>query len=192
MTLALVASVAVMPSFAQTSKTKAGEATATGASVDDTSKVRSADVAKTGGSASNTSIASGTGVSTTRTTTTTRTTHTTRGPRHIAANKVSKARVSNDINRLQSVLIGFSSTANLSDEAVKRSANEAFMLANRINGRIRLAVKAANRADAVAAARDLRMHVKEMRAAAMSGDKAGAASHAGMALPFTYKLEDLM
>ena len=62
-------------------------------------------------------------------------------------------------------------------------ANEANMLANRIHGRT-----SSWRSESRSAARDLRMHVREMRAAALKGDAAGARTHAAEALPFASTL----
>jgi hypothetical protein len=63
-------------------------------------------------------------------------------------------------------------------------ANEANTLANRLYARTSRSAKARR------AATDLRMHVREMRAAALKGDAAGARRHAGEALPFAYRLID--
>lgn len=92
-----------------------------------------------------------------------------------------RTRVWNDATRLAAVLSDVQSTrANLSAATWKSTANEANMLANRIYAR----------SGGRAAARDLRTHVREMRAAALKGDSDGARSHAGMALPFAYQIID--
>lgn len=117
---------------------------------------------------------------TTATTTTTSTRrHTT--TRHTTSMS-SSSRVTADLGRLRAILADFTNTNHtFPDSVVKQTANEAFMLANRISAR--------SKSDA---ARELRTHVKEMRDAANSGDAAGAASHANMALPFAAQLADSM
>lgn len=93
-------------------------------------------------------------------------------------------RVYNDGTRLAALLRDAQSNINYSDAVWKAISNEANSLANRI-----YAGTVGNKA-AHAAAIDLRKHVREMRAAAMKGDAAGARSHAGMALPFAYTIID--
>jgi len=95
--------------------------------------------------------------------------------------QTSKSRVGNDLSRLQAILIDSQNDkVTISADAWRVTGNEANSLANRI---------AAN-ASGQKAARDLRTHVHEMQAAALSGDAAGVRSHAGMALPFAYQLSD--
>lgn len=103
------------------------------------------------------------------------------------------SRVRADLHRLQAILISFNTRANVSDAAVRQAANEANMLANRIAARVRSAVRGSDaRNNAIAAARDLRMHVREMRTEALDGDRAGAARHAAEALPFANRLDDMI
>lgn len=83
-----------------------------------------------------------------------------------------------DLSRLSAILLDAqNSKVTISSDAWKVSANEANALANRI------ATKSGSKA-----ARDLRMHVRQMRDAALSGDVAGAQSHASQAIPFAYQL----
>jgi hypothetical protein len=115
---------------------------------------------------------------TTTTTTTTTTTKTKHVTHHATA---SRTRVWNEATRLAALLNDAQNDkTTFSDTTWKAVANEANMLANRIyassGGR--------------AAARDIRMHVREMRAAALKGDAAGARSHASQALPFVYQIID--
>jgi hypothetical protein len=93
-----------------------------------------------------------------------------------------KMRVYNDSTRLASLLQDTQSRASLSPASWKAIANEANALANRIYANAR--------GDARPIARDAREHVRELHHAAVSGDAAGAQSHAGMALPFVYRLID--
>jgi len=88
------------------------------------------------------------------------------------------ARAHNDAERLASLLhdVQASTSVNMSDTMWRTIANEANTLANRIY--------ANTRGTTHGAARDARAHVREMRAAALKGDAAGARSHAGMAMPF--------
>jgi hypothetical protein len=83
-----------------------------------------------------------------------------------------------DLSRLSAILLDSqNSKVTISPDAWKVTANEANALANRI-------VKKTNKK----AARDLQMHVREMRKAALSGDASGAQSHASEAMPFVYQL----
>ncbi|HWW62314.1 MAG TPA: hypothetical protein VN181_13160 [Thermoanaerobaculia bacterium] len=102
-------------------------------------------------------------------------------PVHAAS---SKARVAADATRLASLLHDVQWNVSVSDAAWKTIANEANSLANRIYGNT-----SANRT-ARGLARDLRMHVREMRKAALAGDAAGARQHAQQAMPFVNKLID--
>lgn len=93
-------------------------------------------------------------------------------------------RVYDDATRLASLLRDVQTTANISGDVWKTVVNEANALSNRIYG------NTAGNSQARAAARDLRMHVREMRAAALAGDAAGARTHASQALPFALTLID--
>ena len=100
-------------------------------------------------------------------------------PLYAQSNKNSA--VSSDASRLAAILTDAQNTkVNFSSDAWRVTANEANALANRIYAR------AGGRAEA----RDLRTHVRQMRDAALKGDADGARSHAGMAMPFAYKLVD--
>jgi hypothetical protein len=93
-------------------------------------------------------------------------------------------RVFDDVTRLQALLIDATNTKiNFSEGTWRTVANEANALANRIYGRT-----SSWRSESRSAARDLRMHVREMRAAALKGDTAGARKHAAEALPFATTL----
>jgi phage terminase large subunit-like protein len=92
-----------------------------------------------------------------------------------------KSRVASDLSRLSAILLDSQNQqVTISAAAWRVTGNEANALANRI---------AAN-ASGQKAARDLRTPVHEMQTAALSGDAAGAQSHAGMAMPFVYQLSD--
>jgi hypothetical protein len=84
-----------------------------------------------------------------------------------------------DLSRLSAILLDAqNSKVTISSDAWRVSANEANALANRI----------AKNSGGKKAARDLQTHVRQMRDAALSGDAAGAQSHANEALPFAYQL----
>jgi hypothetical protein len=92
-----------------------------------------------------------------------------------------KAKVADDATRLAAILNDVQNQRTTFSEATwKSTVNEANMLANRVYART----------GGRAAARDLRMHVREMRKAALKGDAAGARQHASEALPFAYQVID--
>ena len=81
-----------------------------------------------------------------------------------------------DLSRLEAILLDAQNDkVTISADAWRVSGNEAVTLANRIKGG--------------SAAKNLRMHVREMRDAALKGDAAGARTHASEALPFAEQLE---
>ncbi len=92
-------------------------------------------------------------------------------------------RVMNDLTRLQAILVDASANVDFGDATWRTVANEANALANRIFGRT-----SSWRSESRDAAKNLRMHVREMRAAALKGDDAGAKTHAAEALPFANTL----
>ena len=84
-----------------------------------------------------------------------------------------------DLSRLSAILLDAqNSKVTISSDAWRVSANEANALANRI----------AKNSGGKKAARDLQTHVRQMRDAVVSGDVAGAQSHASEAMPFAYQL----
>ena len=108
-------------------------------------------------------------------------------PLHAATAKAGssmKASVWNDSTRLAGLLHDSQTTVSVSAEVWKTIGNEANSLANRLYGHT------AGNATARALARDARMHVREMRAAALAGDAAEARRHASEAMPFVNKLAD--
>ena len=99
------------------------------------------------------------------------------------------ARINTDVNRLESILAtAQNSSVAFPRPTLTRIANEANNLANRIWADAHKLPNAA----AVAAASDLRMHVREMHKAAASGDAAGVRMHAGQALSFALRLDGLV
>jgi hypothetical protein len=105
------------------------------------------------------------------------------------ANPTRVARINTDVNRLESILVTAQNSAiAFPKPTLTRVANEANSLANRIWAD---AHKLPNRA-AVAAATDLRMHVREMHKAAEKGDAAGVRLHAGQALTFAARLDSMV
>jgi len=91
---------------------------------------------------------------------------------------LAQSRMSNDLSRLGAILLDAQNTkVTISAGAWKVTGNEAAALANRIAA-----------SSKQKAARDLQAHVREMRDAAVSGDAAGARSHAEQAMPFLYQL----
>ncbi|HEV7919988.1 MAG TPA: hypothetical protein VGR02_04265 [Thermoanaerobaculia bacterium] len=99
-----------------------------------------------------------------------------------AQSATKKARVNADVARLASLLHDVQSTATVQAGAWKTIGNEANVLTNRIYA------NTAGSPEARAAARDLRLHVREMRNAALKGDAAGARDHAKQAMPAAWKL----
>ena len=96
----------------------------------------------------------------------------------------SVTRIWNDSTRLQALLIDVNSSAMVSAAGWRTVANEANSIANRLY---------ANSGSWKAArpiASDARSHIREMHAAALKGDAAGARAHARMALPFINQLVD--
>ena len=92
-----------------------------------------------------------------------------------------RTKVANDATRLAAILNDVQTDRTTLSAGVWRvSVNEANALANRIYA------NTGGRAQA----RDLRMHVRKMREAALKGDAAGARQHASEALPFAYQLID--
>lgn len=107
---------------------------------------------------------------------------------HSKAKKVKKSasvtRIWNDSTRLQALLLDVNSSAMVSAAGWRTVANEANAVANR------LYANSGSWAAARPIARDARLHVREMHAAALKGDAAGARAHAKMALPFVNQLVD--
>jgi hypothetical protein len=105
------------------------------------------------------------------------------------ANPRRVARINTDVNRLESILVTAQNSAiAFPKPTLTRVANEANSLANRIWAD---AHKLPNRA-VVAAANELRMHVREMHKAAEKGDAAGVRLHAGQALTFATRLDSMV
>lgn len=102
---------------------------------------------------------------------------------HHMARRAARSHLVAEATRLAAILHDSQSTAAISPAAWKMTANEANALANRLYA-------AAHSASEKKAAREVRSHVREMHAAAMKGDDAGAKSHAGMALPFVNQIVD--
>jgi hypothetical protein len=88
-----------------------------------------------------------------------------------------------DATRLAALLSDAQQNVNVSANTWKVVANEANTLANRIYA-------GSSGKTAKAAARDLRTHVRQFRDSAMSGDAAGARTHAAEAQPFVYQIID--
>lgn len=94
------------------------------------------------------------------------------------------SRIEGDLSRLRTILIDLTTHPNVADEAVRITANEAFMLANRISGR----TASLRGADARRTARELRSRVAEMRSDLRSGDRTDAMRNAGDALRLANEL----
>jgi hypothetical protein len=95
-----------------------------------------------------------------------------------------KNSVWDDSTRLAALLHDSQTSVSVSADVWKTIGNEANSLANRLYGHT------AGNATARALARDARMHVREMRAAALAGNAAEARRHASEAMPFVNKLTD--
>ncbi len=99
--------------------------------------------------------------------------------------------INNDVNRLESLLATTQTTAVVIPQpTLIRVGNEANVLAIRISTNVRTALR--SNPDALTAARMLKMHIREMRAAAARGDLAAAQLHAREALPFAIRLDGLV
>jgi hypothetical protein len=109
-------------------------------------------------------------------------------------NKVSTkkiARINSDVNRLETILVTARDSAiAFPKPTLTKVANEANSLANRIWADVRSAHM--TNTEALAVARDLRMHVREMHKAAASGNAAGVRLHAGQALSFATRLDGMV
>ena len=93
----------------------------------------------------------------------------------------SKERVWTDATRLAALLSDSQKNVNFDANTWRVVGNEANMLANHIYA-------SAGTKASRALATDLRMHVRKFHDAALSGDAAGARTHASEALPFAYQL----
>ena len=90
-------------------------------------------------------------------------------------------KVWNDATRLAAILSDVQNQrVTFTGDAWRVTANEANVLANRIYAG----------AGGRAPAKDLRMHVRQLREAALKGDASGARSQASEALPFAYQVID--
>ncbi len=100
-------------------------------------------------------------------------------------------RINNDVNRLESILAtAENAPATLSRPSLLQVANEANMLANRIWANVHSSLR--GRSDAVNAAAQLRMHIREMHKAAASGSASGVSMHAREALPFAVRIDEIV
>jgi hypothetical protein len=99
------------------------------------------------------------------------------------------ARLDSDVNRLESIL-ATTQNVNLPPSSLKSVANEANALANRIWAGVHKSFR--GQPNAIDAATQLRAHIRLMHKAAASGDAAGVQLHAREALPFAYRLDDLV
>jgi siroheme synthase (precorrin-2 oxidase/ferrochelatase) len=91
-----------------------------------------------------------------------------------------KARVATDATRLAALLNDVQHSARFETAVWKTTVNEANTLANRVYA------NTGGRKEA----KELRMHVREMRQAALKDDADGAREHAREALPFAYQIID--
>lgn len=101
---------------------------------------------------------------------------------HGSMGSSSKSAVWRDTTRLSAVLQDSQAKVTVPAATWTVVANEANTLANRIYGHT------AGNSTARTAAKNLRMHVREMRSAAMKGDADGARMHASEAMPFASTL----
>jgi hypothetical protein len=98
--------------------------------------------------------------------------------------------INNDVNRLETLLqTAQGTTVVFTQPTLLRVGNEAVVLARRIA--VNVAAPPAN-SNAVSAARLLRMHIRQMRAAALRGDVVAVRLHAREALPFAIRIDTLM
>ena len=97
--------------------------------------------------------------------------------------------INNDVNRLESILATTQGTAVVfTQPTLIRVGNETNALANRIVSNVVLI----RNPNAITAARTLRMHIRQLRAAAARGDAAAVRLHAREALPFVVRIDGLV
>lgn len=107
-----------------------------------------------------------------------------RNSRGTHGSNATNQRVYNDSTRLASLLHDMQQgRANLDGPSWTRIANEANTLSDRIYSN-------AGTGEGRRNARELRTHIRAMRASAMRGDAAGARDHARQAFPYTTTLMD--
>jgi hypothetical protein len=99
------------------------------------------------------------------------------------------ARINADVNRLESILATIQNRT-LPSTSLKSTANEANVLASRIYANVHSSLR--GNSDAVNAATQLRMHIREMCKAAAAGNAAGVQSHARESLPFAARLDSIV
>ena len=111
--------------------------------------------------------------------------------KHSGSKSRAMTRIHNDATRLEALLLDVNHNVNLSEAAWRTIANEALVLANRINANVRSAT-AGKRSGMAArdAASSLRTHIRELHSEAREGDAAEARRHAREALPFAHTLSD--
>ena len=95
-----------------------------------------------------------------------------------------KTRVWNDGTRLAALLHDAQTSVSVNANVWKTIGNEANTLANR------LYANTSGNSTARGLAKDVRMHVREFRTAALAGDAVEARKHASEAMPFLTKLVD--
>ena len=97
--------------------------------------------------------------------------------------------INNDVNRLESILATTQGTTVVfAQPTLIRVGNEANVLANRIVSNV-VVIRNPN---AVSAARSLRTHIRQLRAAAARGDAAAVRLHAREALPFVVRIDGMV
>jgi hypothetical protein len=97
--------------------------------------------------------------------------------------------INNDVNRLESILATTQGTAVVfTQPTLIRVGNETNALANRIVSNVVLI----RNPNAITAARTLRMHIRQLRAAAARGDAAAVRLHAREALPFVVRIDGMV
>lgn len=104
-----------------------------------------------------------------------------------AVSKKAASRIDRDVNQLETLLIGMTGKARISEKAWKSSSNEANTLANRIFANVQSA-KAEEKA--MKAATQLRDRVKRLHKEAHRGDTRDARRYAQEALRFAYRLDE--
>jgi hypothetical protein len=97
--------------------------------------------------------------------------------------------INNDVNRLESILATTQGTTVVfAQPTLIRVGNEANVLANRIVSNV-VVIRNPN---AISAARSLRTHIRQLRAAAARGDAAAVRLHAREALPFVVRIDGMV
>ena len=97
------------------------------------------------------------------------------------------AKIDRDVNRLETILAGLTTNAQLSEKAWKSVSNEANSLANQIHAAVK---STSTERSALRAASSLRDRVQRLHKEAHNGDATDARRYAREALRYAYRLDE--